>query len=68
MNPNRLTVLIVTGQGPCGMSHMAPKNVTGMPTITQPATFQRRNTVSRRQTSSAPCSMFWTIMFSWSCR
>ena len=54
MKPNKLMKLIVTGQGPCGINHNAPKNVIGMPTMTQPATFMRRNSDRIRPTRSAP--------------
>ncbi len=45
---------IVTGQGLIGMNHSAPRKVMGIPTMTQPATFIRRNRDSTMNTSKAP--------------
>ena len=61
MKPNRLIMLIVTGHGPYGISHNAPKKQIGMPMMTQPATFMRRNRDSNKKTSTAPIAMFPSI-------
>ena len=68
MKPYKLIMLIVTGQGPWGISQIAPRNVIGMPMITQKATFMRKNNDRTRKTSSAPCHIFFIIMLSRSFR
>ena len=55
---------MVTGHGPNGIRKNAPRKVIGIPTITQPATFMRRNRDRMRNTSTAPCHMFSIIIIS----
>ena len=62
IKPNKLIKFIVTGNGPTGINHKAPKNAIGIPTTAQNATFIRRNNESTIKTKNAPWAIFFVII------
>ena len=57
---NEYTVTILSDVPCSGMRAIAPKNVTGIPSVTQKASRGRKNSAKTTKTSSRPVSPFST--------